>query len=70
VVRYEFRNKGIDVLLMHSRGLNKDPDIEVQIVAFITVPGNQSGVSKKLVERLNNTDYSVRLKADTYSWAL
>ncbi len=56
--RYEFRNKGIDLFIDALAKLNKNPDNQRQIVAFITVPANQSGVSKKLVERLNNTDYN------------
>jgi len=37
--------------------LNKNPDLKKPVVAFITVPANQSGVSKKLVERINNPDF-------------
>ncbi len=56
--RYEFRNKGIDVFIDSLAELNRDPGLKRTIIAFITVPANQSGVSKKLVERLNNSDYS------------
>lgn len=55
--RYEFRNKGIDVFIDALSKLNKNPELEKQVVAFITVPANQSGVSKKLVERINNPDF-------------
>ncbi|MFA6949115.1 MAG: alpha-glucan family phosphorylase [Lentimicrobiaceae bacterium] len=56
--RYEFRNKGIDVYIDALARLNKDPNLKRQVVAFITTPANQSGVSKKLVERLNNPDFN------------
>jgi phosphorylase/glycogen(starch) synthase len=56
--RYEFRNKGIDLFIDALAKLNKDPGQKKSIIAFITVPANQSGVSKKLVERLNNPDFS------------
>lgn len=56
--RYEFRNKGIDVFIDALANLNRDPELNRTVVAFITVPANQSGVSKKLVERLNNADFT------------
>jgi glycogen phosphorylase/synthase len=43
--------------MLYSK-LNKSPELEKQVVAFITVPANQSGVSKKLVERINNPDFN------------
>jgi len=55
--RYEFRNKGIDLFIDALAKLNKNPDLKKPVVAFITVPANQSGVSKKLVERINNPDF-------------
>lgn len=56
--RYEFRNKGIDIFIDALAKLNKDSKLDRQVVAFITVPANQSGVSKKLVERINNPDFT------------
>ncbi len=56
--RYEFRNKGIDIFIDALAQLNRDEKLERQVVAFITVPANQSGASKKLIERLNNADFS------------
>lgn len=56
--RYEFRNKGIDLFIDALAKLNKDPGLKKPVVAFITVPANQSGVSKKLVERINNPDFN------------
>ena len=56
--RYEFRNKGIDLFIDALAKLNKDSGLKRQIIAFITVPANQSGVSKKLVDRLNNSDFN------------
>lgn len=56
--RYEFRNKGIDLFIDALAKLNKDPGLNKSVIAFITVPANQSGVSKKLVERLNNPDFN------------
>lgn len=56
--RYEFRNKGIDLFIEALAKLNNDAELKRPIVAFITVPANQSGVSKKLIERLNNADFN------------
>lgn len=56
--RYEFRNKGIDLFIDALAKLNKDSNLDKNVIAFITVPANQSGVSKKLVDRLNNSENS------------
>ncbi len=60
--RYEFRNKGIDIFIDSLAKLNKEGKLKKPVVAFITVPGNQSGPSKKLIDRLNNSDYSATVE--------
>lgn len=56
--RYEFRNKGIDIFIDALAKLNKEGNLKKPVVAFITVPGNHSGASKKLIERLNNSNHT------------
>lgn len=56
--RYEFRNKGIDLFIDALAKLNTDATLDRTVVAFITIPANHSGVSKKLVERMNNPDFN------------
>lgn len=48
--RYEFHNKGIDVLLQAAKLLDEQPGRRV--VVFVLVPGGSSGMRRDLVERL------------------
>lgn len=50
--RYEFKNKGIDVFIDALATLNNDKSLKRDIIAFIAVPANISGVSKELRRRL------------------
>lgn len=50
--RYEFHNKGIDLLLDALTRMDRRPGRRV--VAFVMVPAGNSGVKKALVERLAN----------------
>ncbi len=44
--RYEFRNKGIDLFLRSLGQLNRDENLDRDIIAFITVPANFSETNK------------------------
>ena len=50
--KYEFRNKGIDVFIEALGKLNKKENLKHNVIAFITVPGNQYGPRKEVAERL------------------
>ncbi|MFA8299513.1 MAG: alpha-glucan family phosphorylase [Hyphomicrobiales bacterium] len=56
--RYEFYNKGIDVFIEALGKLNQEKTCSRNLVAFITVPGHQTGINNDLIKRLNQTDYS------------
>lgn len=61
--RYEFKNKGIDLFIDALGELNrKNPDRN--LVAFILVPANQSGVRPDVVKRIENPDYNNPLSAE------
>ena len=63
--RYEFRNKGIDLYIDALARLNKNPKLNKQVIAFITVPGNHTGPLPDLMSRLNNPDFNNPLE-DVY----
>ncbi|MCD4734409.1 MAG: alpha-glucan family phosphorylase, partial [Bacteroidales bacterium] len=46
--RYEFRNKGIDILIDALALLNKNEDLKKKLILFIAVPGNQAGPRKEI----------------------
>ena len=50
--RYEYKNKGIDVLLDSLARLNAQPD-QRKILAFIMVPGGHNGPDRELLSRLH-----------------
>ena len=50
--RYEFKNKGIDVLIDALGLLNKSSELSREVIAFILVPAGHHGASKELVENL------------------
>ncbi len=54
--RYEFRNKGIDIFIDALGKLNKT-ELEKPMVAFIMVPGHQTGFRKELPARIENPDF-------------
>lgn len=62
--RYEFRNKGIDIYIEALAGLNRNPELKRQVVAFITVPANHSGPSAELLKRLNEPDFSIPVEGE------
>ncbi|MFN8209027.1 MAG: alpha-glucan family phosphorylase [Bacteroidales bacterium] len=50
--RYEFRNKGIDLVIDTLGTLNKNPGLERNIVAFLLIPANHYGARKNLLRNL------------------
>ncbi|TRX62509.1 alpha-glucan family phosphorylase [Carboxylicivirga sp. M1479] len=52
--RYEFKNKGIDVLLDALGELNRDYGNERELVAFFLIPGDQRGPRRDLQQKLEN----------------
>ncbi len=55
--RYEFRNKGADVLLDALKYLNGKENLKRDVVAFFLIPANTYGPRKDLIERLQNGVY-------------
>lgn len=51
--RYEFRNKGIDVLIKSLARLNGEITLEKEIVLLIMVPANNYGPRRSVGQRLN-----------------
>jgi glycogen phosphorylase/synthase len=56
--RYEFKNKGIDLFIDALGQLNKKNNLKQPLVAFITVPGNQTGVRPEVAKRIQSPDFS------------
>ena len=54
--RYEFRNKGINVFLEALNRLNRDKNLDKDVVAYINVPGWVAEPRKDLVERLKSKE--------------
>lgn len=52
--RYEFKNKGQDVYLEAMNRLNRDKNLNKDVVAFVTVPGWVGEPREDLKERLNS----------------
>ena len=57
--RYEFRNKGIDILLESLKRLANEPSLDRDVLAFINVPAWVKGPRKDLQERLESPLRSV-----------
>ena len=56
--RYEFRNKGIDILLESLNRLAHEPSLDRDVLAFINVPAWVKGPRMDLVERLQMKEES------------
>ena len=56
--RYEFRNKGIDILLESLNRLAHEPSLNRDVLAFINVPAWVKGPRMDLVERLQMKEES------------
>lgn len=54
--RYEFRNKGINVFLEALNRLNRDKNLDRDVVAYINVPGWVAEPRKDLIERLKSKE--------------
>ncbi|MDR1181227.1 MAG: alpha-glucan family phosphorylase [Bacteroidales bacterium] len=54
--RYEMHNKGYDLFIDSLGNLNKDPNLQKEILACILVPGNNYGIKKSLYNHLHNVD--------------
>jgi len=57
--RYEFKNKGIDLLIDSLGALKNDDTLKRPVVAFILIPANHYGPRKDLVEKLNGMDSGI-----------
>lgn len=57
--RYEYKNKGIDLFIDALGKLNKNGELEKDLLAFILVPANHYGPRKDLVEKLSNPEHSL-----------
>ncbi len=56
--RYEYHNKGIDLFIDALGKINREGHPEKSILAFIALPGNQSGPRRELIEKLRSHDFS------------
>ena len=57
--RYEFRNKGIDILLESLNRLAHEPSLNRDVLAFINVPAWVKGPREDLRTRLDNCQLSI-----------
>lgn len=56
--RYEFKNKGIDLFIESLGQINRNENLERNILAFIFIPANHYGPRKDLLNILNHTETS------------
>lgn len=56
--RYEFRNKGADVILDALQLLNNGDDLKREMIFFFLIPANTYGPRKDLMDRLKQGDCS------------
>ncbi len=59
--RYEFKNKGIDIFVDVLGTLNKQPQLDRQIIAFITIPAYQTGPRLEILDRMQKADFSTQV---------
>ncbi|MEI6820481.1 MAG: alpha-glucan family phosphorylase [Bacteroidota bacterium] len=55
--RYEYKNKGIDLFIDALGKLNKQQDLQKDIIAIISVPAHQAGARQDLLDRMLNPDF-------------
>jgi glycogen phosphorylase/synthase len=55
--RYEFRNKGIDLLIDALGSISRNNMTQKSIIAFLTIPANQLGPANGLINRLGKPDF-------------
>ncbi|MDF1547187.1 MAG: alpha-glucan family phosphorylase, partial [Bacteroidales bacterium] len=56
--RYEFSNKGLDVLIDALAMTNQEESIQNEIVAFFLIPANNYGPRKDLIKSLSDNAYT------------
>ena len=54
--RYEFRNKGIDIFIDSMGELNKNKNMNRDVLSFIFIPANHYGPRKELTNILNGSE--------------
>jgi len=64
--RYEFGNKGIDLFIDALGDLNKEINEAPEVVAFITVPANQTGINEELAKNLKGVPGRKRSLSEKY----
>ncbi len=52
--RYEFRNKGVDILIDTLDELNKEENVKKECVTFFLIPAYHKGPRKDIIDILNN----------------
>ncbi len=52
--RYEFRNKGVDILIDSLGELHKDQNIKKECVAFFLIPAYHKGPRQDIIDIINN----------------
>ncbi len=67
--RYEFRNKGIDLLINALGELNKTSPSQ-NMVAFLMVPADQNGPRKEVLQRIKAGDYKTPLMGEYHTHQL
>lgn len=55
--RYEFRNKGFDLLIDSLAQLNEPDSNLPPVVAFLLIPANQTGIKADVLARMENPDF-------------
>lgn len=59
--RYEYKNKGIDMLLDALKKVKENYNSKREIVCFVLIPANSFGPRKDLIEKLNNQNFEEQL---------
>ncbi|MGC9342578.1 MAG: alpha-glucan family phosphorylase, partial [Bacteroidales bacterium] len=57
--RYEYKNKGLDLFIESLGNLNKNGDLNRDVLAFILVPANHYGPRKDLIEKPGNSSHQL-----------
>lgn len=52
--RYEYKNKGTDMLLDALKLVNEHHSVDREVICFVLIPANSYGPRKDLIDRLNN----------------
>ncbi len=57
--RYEYKNKGLDVLIESLKKLSDNKETSKEVVAFIMTPAHSKGARKKLAEKIENKNSEI-----------